>query len=223
VLKTDKDVSGTVPVPDPKISQKDSSNKHSYISLQYPDTYRIDQLGLVIRNPVLFKRTARIINPDDSTGRPWVALITIDPRDTIFHIPTVKARRLLIDISNADNAPLVISRVSSYQSAIYILTHLEKGGAYELEGGDPMAEKPDYDLHYFTDSMRQKPLFIDLKPVYYSRIKEEPVARRKEAASGNTRSRVLLWSVIVLVLLLLIYISVKMVKAIAKKDIDDRL
>ncbi|HEY6899047.1 MAG TPA: hypothetical protein VI233_00330, partial [Puia sp.] len=217
---------GYLPLPDPKIRQKDSSNKHSYISLQYADSYRIGQLSFVIGNPSLYKRSAQVINPDDSTGVPLVVSITMDPNNTVFRIPAVKTRRLLIDIGNADNAPLRIIRVASGQSKLSILVHLEKGVEYELEGGNPLATKPDYDLHYFTDSLRQPPVHVGLGPLY-NKVQATPGDSRASkpagSASGNTRSGLLLWSVIVLVLLLLVYLSVKMVKAIAKKEIDDRL
>ncbi|MBS1662939.1 MAG: hypothetical protein JST68_17975 [Bacteroidetes bacterium] len=219
-----------LPVPDPQIKQRDSSNKHSYISLQYADTYRIDKLSFIISHPALYKRKVRISNPDDSSGTPLEAITDIDPRDTVFRIPPVKAKRLLIDISNADNEPLIIDRVSSFQVPVYILTILEKGKEYELEAGDWSAVKPDYDLHYFTDSFKMPPYSIAAKTIYYkkaavgpARSLDDAAAKIKDSASGNTRSGILLWSVIVLVLLLLIYISVKMVKAIAKKEIDDRL
>ena len=42
-----------------------------------------------------------------------VVCISIDPHDTAFGIPAIKARTLLIDIANGDNAPLAITRVAS--------------------------------------------------------------------------------------------------------------
>lgn len=223
-----------LPIPDPAIRQKDSSNKHSYISLSYPDAYRIERLSLVIQKPILYKRTAKIYDPGESGFTGLVATIGIDPSDTVFRIPAVKTRNLLIDISNADNAPLVISRVISAQSGIYILTHLEKGGVYRLETGDSLAQKPDYDLHYFTDSLKKRPLDIGMKDIRPSSSYPDPARRLVVLTDSggirfpvrvqeNTRSTVVLWSVLVLVLLLLIYFSVKMVKAIAKKNQNDRL
>jgi hypothetical protein len=194
------------------------------VSLSYNEAYRIGRLSLVIRNPILYKRKARITSSDE-----FICTISIDPNDTVFRIPDVKTQQLLIDISNADNAPLAVTRVATAQSALYILTHLEQGDAYEFVAGDSLAQKPDYDLHYFTDSLRQKPLDLGLKPVDV-RVRRagdvslnSTVVRGAVPASENTRSTVLLWLVLVIVLLLLVYISVKMVKAIAKKDTNDRL
>lgn len=216
VLKTDVESplnAGYLPLPDPVIRQKDSSNKHSYVSLSYDEAYRIGRLSLVIRNPILYKRNAQVTSSGEH-----ICTISIDPNDTVFRIPAVKTRHLLIDITNADNSPLLVTRVATAQSGIYILTHLEQGGEYEFVAGDSLAQQPDYDLHYFTDSLQQRPPDIGLGPVYFR--KSASVAAGKESMSQST---ILLWLVLVLVLLLLIYISVKMVKAIAKKGTNDRL
>jgi hypothetical protein len=223
---------GYLALPDPLIRQKDSSDKHSYILLQYADAFRIERLSFVIKGPALYKRMAGVINMDAAGMDRQIATISLDPGDSVFSIPAVKTRHLLIDVTNMDNMPLVISRVASAQSGIYILAHLEKHRDYELEGGDSLAGKPDYDLHYFTDSLHDRPLDIGYKDVY---LRDPAPAKRDSLtidssaiksvarARGYTRSTILLWLVLVIVLLLLIYISVKMVKAIAKKETNDRL
>jgi hypothetical protein len=200
------------------IRQKDSSNKHSYILLSFADAYRIERLSLVVQNPILYKRTARVTDPDASPGAVAVATISIDPNDTAFRIPAVKTRHLLIDIMNSDNAPLTISRVVTAQSAVYLIAHLEQYREYEVTGGDSLASLPDYDLHYFTDSLREPPLDIAVKSIH----RKDPGKARARIGESN-RSTILLWSALVLVLFLLIYLSVKMVKAIAKKESNDRL
>jgi hypothetical protein len=126
---------------------------------------------------------------------------------------------------NRDNAPLTISRVATAQSGVYVIAHLERYREYEVTGGDSLAGKPDYDLHYFTDSLREQPMDIGFKNIYRKAL-ELPVAKAGKAparVAESNRPTILLWSALVLVLLLLIYLSVKMVKAIAKKESNDRL
>ena len=225
---------GYLALPDPFIRQKDSSDKHSYIQLQYADVFRIERLSLVIKGPTLYKRTAQVINEDAVGMDRQIATISLDPGDSVFPIPVVKTRHLLIDVTNMDNMPLVFGRIASAQSGIYILAHLERHRDYELEGGDSLASKPDYDLHYFTDSLHDKPLDIGYKSVYQQEQGLSPAKRDSITVDSsaiksvartraNTRPTILLWLTLVIVLLLLIYISVKMVKAIAKKETNDRL
>jgi hypothetical protein len=85
---------------------------------------------------------------EDSTGDKPVTCVSIDPKDTVFLLPAVKAKTLLIDIANGDNAPLVIRKVVSAQSGIYLLAYLltGEGSRYELGAGDSTEGPPDYDL-----------------------------------------------------------------------------
>jgi hypothetical protein len=207
-------------IPDPVLRQKDSSNRHSYITLQYRESYQIDKLSLDIRAPALYKRIARIYTMD--IGGTPVAIFSIDPGHTSFRIPAVKSSRLIIDIANADNAPLVISRIATAQLGRYMLTYLQTGVTYHILVGNALANPPEYDLKYFVDSLTGTPREIlpgPLKTVTATGVvKTRQVATTPATTAGNDRSGTLLWSVIILVLLLLIYLSVKMVKAIHEKE-----
>lgn len=211
---------GYFTLPEPVFRQKDSSNKHSYVHLSFSEAYRIDRLSLTVSGPVLFKRTVEVYDEDCSC--PWKAgsIFTVDPQDSVFNVPPVKTRHLMLDISNLDNAPLKLSRVGASQSGVYLLAQLEESKEYVVKGGDSTAVKPEYDLHFFTDSMQSKPLDAVIKEIRSGNAAPPVVVQPHVEKKG---SPFLLWSVLTLVLLLLIYISVKMVRAIAKKEADDRL
>ena len=216
-------------LPDPVIQQKDSSNRHSYITLQYGEAYRIDKLTLDVRRPVLYKRTARVYATEPGPKAPVIS-VSIDPGNNVFRIPTVKARRLMIDIANADNPPLVISRVGTAQRMQYLLTYLQEGLSYQLLAGNVQAGPPEYDLKYFVDSLTREPLVLLAgSPQPAGPVAQAPASVKGEQGSGNAggddgrHSGILLWSIITLVLLLLIYLSVKLARATAKKDANNRL
>jgi hypothetical protein len=241
VLRTaihDRMNAGYLPLPDPMISQKDSSNKHSYYRLRYDDTYRIERLSLVVSNPILYKRTVRIMAEEDATGDKPVTCVSIDPKDTVFLLPAVKAKTLLIDIANGDNAPLLIRKVVSAQSGIYLLAYLlaGEGNRYELGAGDSIEGPPDYDLHYFTDSLQQHPFDIGLQPVMLragaasgQRMPAKKVGSGGLASgtdsvpAGGRKSGLLLWSILIFILLILTFVSIKLAKAVSQKEKHDRL
>jgi hypothetical protein len=204
---------GMLAIPDPEISRKDSSNRHTYYRLQFDAAYRMDRLSFVIRQPVLYKRQAVISTLNDTTAQE-VQTITIDPKDTAFQIPPVKAKCLLIDVANEDNAPLGIGRVATAQSGIYLVSLFQPDRRYELTAGDRVISAPDYDLHYFTDSMKTVPALVGLGPL--RQIGEEyPKISVKQ--SGGRPGLLLLWSMVAVILVLLIFVSVKLARAIDKR------
>jgi hypothetical protein len=235
VLRTDVNDrlnAGYQPLPDPTIRRTDSSNKHSYYRLRYDDTYRIDRLSLMVSDPMLYKRETRIMVGGDSTDPAPVTSVSIDPHDTAFRLPSVKTRTLVIDIDNGDNPPLAITRVASAQSGIYILTYLESISRidYQLQTGHGGDGPPDYDLHYFTDSLSRHPLDIGLQRIYFDKLTSGSGPDTEAKAAGgiknpspaNRKAGLLLWSILIIILLLLVYVSVKLARSIAKNKVDDR-
>jgi hypothetical protein len=210
---------GMLAIPDPQISRKDSSNRHTYYRLRYDATYRIDRLSLVIREPALFKRQAAIFTGNDSSAQE-VQTITIDPMDTAFNVPPVKAKYLLIDVANEDNAPLDISRVATAQSGIYLVTLLKPDHRYELICGDPEARAPNYDLHFFTDSMKEVPALVGLGPIQRLEKDYDRLSRNRSRGRSGVA---LLWSLVTVIGLLLLYVSVKLAKAVDKRDFGKKL
>ncbi|HEX3934039.1 MAG TPA: hypothetical protein VHW43_05135, partial [Puia sp.] len=214
--------------PGAKMVQKDSSNKHSYISVEFPEAYVIDWIGLVIHSPVFYKRQLQIL-AEGNMGQ-WVAVTgsDIDPAEKMFKIPTIKTRRLRIDIANGDNAPLVIGDVACFQTTRYLLAYLRAGGVYRLFTGNVQAVAPDYDLRYFTDSLKTTPRKLSIDSLQRIGSQDQPmtmtrIENTKETSVHKDHSGLLLWSCLLAVLLFLVYFSIRMVKAIAKKDTHDRI
>ncbi len=222
--------------------QKDSGNKHSYIDVEYPEAYLIDWMAFVIRSPVYYRRKAQVLAEGACAGE-WVSLneIVLESNTPSVKIGNVKTRRLRIDIANEDNAPLVINEVACFQSSRSLLAYLQAGSVYELLAGDAQATAPDYDLKYFTDSMHGSLKELAPGPPQWLDAREQAVLagiqaagqpafqpadtadRHKAIAGRKDRSRLLLWASLLAVLLLLVYFSIKMVKAIAQKDTHDRI
>jgi hypothetical protein len=204
-------------VPDPVIRQKDSSDKHSYITLSYKEPYRIDKLDLGIRGPALYRRHARIYETG-AAQRSLIFEFTLDPLNTSFRIPPVKTSTLLIDISNEDNAPLLIQRATSRQLDQFLVAWLQPGLSYRLLAGNARVTVPEYDLKYFVDTVSRNMEEIRAGALQHIDSPKGPVL-----AAGKDHSALLLWSIIAGVLFLLIFLSVKMLKAIPGKDAQDRL
>jgi uncharacterized membrane protein len=203
-------------VPFPALVQKDSNDKHSYISLQYRDRYRIDKINLLVRGPLLFKRNARLYDRSKGGDR-LLGETTLSPGNTSFTIPAVKTDSLMIEIDNEDNKPLLLQAVQTAQLNQYLLTWLQAGSRYSLLAGNANAQTPGYDLKYFVDSLTKDPQEIPTGPV-------QPIAPGIAVVSAphTDHSGLLLWGILSIVLVLLASLSYKMMKSIPKDSNHDR-
>jgi hypothetical protein len=220
VLKrTAGDTAEYQPIPEPELLQSDSGKWRSVLTFRWPESYRIDLLSLSIKSPTLYKREARIYCKASDNGWSLVTSVSIDPGDTLFHLPGVRTRGLRIDIDNADNPPLKAVAVTAKQAALYLLTYLQAGASYALLTGNTKVSAPQYDLGYFTDTLTRQPHAIGMGPARETLTiaggSDAPVAKTAEKPAD--RAGFFLWSILTTVLLLLIYFSVKMVRAIGTK------
>jgi len=191
--------------PEPAISQKDSSNHHSYVTLTFKEPYLVEHLDLDIKGPRLYKREARVLVKGGSYyGN---AQLDLDPTHHSFDVVPMKAQSFILDIDNEDNAPLIMGKVETSQLERYLLAWLEPG-RYWLLGGNVQAQAPSYDLKYFIDTVSREP--VEIVPGVLQAV-SRPAA---PPAAERDRSGVLLWVIILIVLALLIFLSLKMLKAI---------
>jgi len=193
------------PTPAPQILQKDSSDHHSYVTLNYGEPYLTDKLELDVVGPRLYKRKARIFSKED----PYASVsLDIDPIHHTFLLPSFKTRVLILEIDNEDNAPLVVNNIVTSQLERYLLVWLQPGTEYRLLAGNVNAGAPAYDLKYFIDSVRREP--GEILPGALQAVVTPAVLPVKH----KSRSGVLLWVIISVVLVLLIFLSFRMLKAI---------
>ncbi|MDP4149170.1 MAG: hypothetical protein Q8938_13320 [Bacteroidota bacterium] len=197
-------------VPFPALIQNDSTNRHSYITLQYRDHYRIDRLELILKGPALFKRHA-IVYDNGSQDRRQLAETDLTPGNTTLSIPSVKTNSLTLEIANGDDKPLIVEAVRTAELDQYLLTYLQPGAGYGLMAGFAHAMAPDYDLRYFADSLGRDPHELGSGPL-------QPIVRSFAGRPAPTDHRAfMLWIILGVVLLLLTYLSLNMAKAITGK------
>jgi len=197
------------PVPSPVITQKDSSNHHSYINLNFPEPYLVEQVKVYIKSPRFFNRSAFLFDNEGEMNR---ASLILTPDNLTIDIDPVKSRSLLLDIDNEDNAPLVLDKVEASQKQRYLLTWLEPG-KYELLAGDKHALAPKYDLRYFVDTVSREPAALMPGPLTPTNI--PPLAPSKPPKDYKG---VYLWAAIIVVLFLLIWLCLNMLKSIQHRQ-----
>jgi hypothetical protein len=200
-----------MPLPAPRILQKDSGDKFSYIFLRFDDDYFIDRLELQVTGPRFYKRTLQVFSGSIGSAEE-LGQYSLRP-DTPAILPVgVKTNHLLLKIQNDDNPPLHISSAAAFQLNKYLFTWLEKGKTYTLLFGDSTAIAPVYDLQYFKDSIGKTPALIAYGKITYN--------KRDEKQPGQTpkNNRIVIWLALGAVSIVLLLLTAKMARQINQRE-----
>ncbi len=203
-----------IEIPSPTIIQRDSSNKESYVHLQFNDTYYINKIILDAKGSKYFKRKI-IIKTHSNSLNNILSEDYISSDSVNSFILNAKAGQLIIIINNEDNNPLKIEGVQAFQLNISLLAYLQSGKKYYLSFGDSLLEAPKYDLRYFSDSAEKNPEEIGLKKIEENKIIVPP------SHSYWFKNKAMLWLIIITVLGILSFFTFKMMKEVNSKSSDD--
>ena len=200
-------------LPKPGFIQKDTLNV-SRLFIKFNDAYPVNKIHLDISGAKYYKRNVSIY---DLSGKhrsllEETILSSAAPTDLIF---SIKAKFIGLEIANEDNPPLQIKGVTAYQLSQSVIAYLDKGNSYHLLVGDSAAISPNYDLQFFTDSLKhQLPLATVGAVIVNPEFKNKET---KPAAKGFPTWA--LWAVIVAVLTTLGAMTFAMTKEVGKRGV----
>jgi hypothetical protein len=187
-------------------TQKDSSDKNSYILVTQDKPYQFDRIDIKLKAPKFYKREAEVIIEGNINSY-------IISSDTLVHFsfPGSKALKYYIKIYNGDNPAIKIVDVRSLQLKRQIAVWLDKKMSYEMLLINSNAQSPNYDLADFKDSI---PVILPVAEV--DQIIAYPAAALNEKTSKfNTRN--LVWPAIIVAVLILGLLTFKLTKEVVKK------
>ena len=198
-----------ISVPAPIIFQKDSSDNYSYATLRFNEPYLIDRLELQVSGNKFFKRRIDIYSNDDliNAQKP----LYISSNEPMVFPVAVRTNQLLIKVQNDDNPPLKITAASAFQLNRYLAAWLDSGTNYRIVFGDSLALPPRYDLEFFKDSIRS------ILPLTYKKI-EKNKGSDKKSDNSFFEDKKWMWLIIILVLTVLLFFTVRMVKEVNRKQ-----
>ena len=202
------------PIPAPVISQRDSAKK-TYVTLDYKDAYTIDRLILAVSGPRFYHRYIDIYKRDTSQ---WHSIGTgmVSSAATNDLSINTRAKHFLIVISNEDNQPLQVKAANGLQLNSYLLSYLDGDRNYYLVFGNAKADKPNYDITYFEDSIKKNALRdLICGPIGVNKIIPSTEPAKKAAAKSMSQGWI--WPVLLAVLLLLLFFTRSVMKDINKK------
>lgn len=202
-------------LPSAQVTQKDSSNKRSYITLLFDAAYKVDKLECTLAGAPFFYRAVQVFDASDAS----LQLITSQNISSVQPLQSIslhtKTRKLLLVINNQDNAALQLTTVQAFQLPVSLITYLDSGNRYSIFFGDSLLQKPMYDLPYFSDTMQHATKRLTVGSI------QNITPANTSAAAGTTLNKWVLWCIIAAVLLLLVWFSYSLLKDINKKTNND--
>jgi hypothetical protein len=202
-------------IPAPKISQHDSV-KNSYVLLDYGADYTIDRISINVTGPRFYHRQIGFYVHDTSGWQPIATGLLSSGGGKEMALNT-RTKQLLIVIENEDNKSLHVDSVLALQLNSYLISYLDADRNYFVVFGNAKAQKPNYDLAYFEDSIRSNVLKeINCGPISKNTIipNTEPV---KKATAVKGLNKWWIWPVLIGILVLLLFFTLKVSKDINRK------
>lgn len=212
-----------ITVPVVSTAQTDSAeDKKTYFRIALDAFHYVDKLELVLSGPAYYRRTAgiyeRIVDSanweEPVTWEYIQSLSLVSGEPVISHLPGFRSRELFVIIDNEDNAPLRIKDLKLSQLRRYITADLKQGEKYTLKLGDVQLNAPVYDLRYFEKNIPAMIPEVSSGPLVQLDPKTDAVDNPQ---AGASTSKIILWVVLGLVVVLLTWLSVKMVRDMNKE------
>lgn len=207
-------------IPDLSFTQRDSSNKDTYLHLTRPENARFDKLAFTIHSSAPFRRRAelgqfRTRKLKRSRVEHWfeaVRSIELTSTDSnVVYLPGLKTKDLYVVIANDDNPPLVIRDVRAYQLTTYLLANLTDGSTYQLRFSADDVAAPVYDLTPFNATRPANLPIINVGDLHTL------TPDNSQTASLFTDRRII-WPALGLVLLVLGLLSYRMLREMGKSN-----
>lgn len=200
-------------LPDPRVSIS-TRGKTSYVDVFFDDRYELDELKIHVSAPQFFKRSVRVFIGDTLTGT-MHGYFRVSSQEPIELPLGVRADRLHLQINNQDNPPLVIESVHGLGLKRTLLARLETGHYYQLMTGDSALKAPEYDLASFADQIRQNVMNLAVNQV--QQVTPSDDARPEEQKDGA----LLLWVITGAVVIVLLFITWRMLNEIKNRKKED--
>ncbi|MDR3272137.1 MAG: hypothetical protein LBT29_01440 [Flavobacteriaceae bacterium] len=193
-----------------KFVQKDSSNRKTYI--RFPDlsyASHIYKLEFTVKYKADYFRNAQIF--DSKRGNLFNFDISSKHENVFFTNNLILYPESFVVIENYNNPPPLIDSIKVYGLKRYVCAYLEKDQTYSLLIGRKDGIAPTYDLEYF-----QHDIPADIPIIETKNLQSVP----DDNAGQNTlwiEKPLFLWSVIIAVGVLLVFVCLKMIRDIKKR------
>ena len=197
------------------VTKSDSATeKKSYVQIAFDTTQIVDKLSVAMTGPTYFLRRASLSIKKEKLNKKgikehyyeWLYDFELSSKQpSVIDLSGIHVNELLITIENNDNPALDAATVNAYQLNRYLTAYLKKGVSHTLKLGTLELQAATYDLGFFKDSIPNQPPVLAFGAV--SIFKED----QSESQTFFT-SRSIIWIAIVLVIIVLGFMSLKLIR-----------
>jgi hypothetical protein len=197
------------------INSYDSAiQKKTYVKLLFNNIQFVDKLEIDVSGVKYYRRRATFFEKRVGTKngtrvtyyRPIQNFELTTGRKAIIELTKIRGQEYLIEIENQDNPPLNISSVNAFQLNRYLTAWLSKDTHYTIRFGQPTLKSPIYDLAFFKDSIPNDVKIIEPRAVK-TLAKTDIIVQQSFFTNKN-----IIWAAIVVVMIILGYMSVKLIR-----------
>jgi hypothetical protein len=198
----------------------DSLQKHSLIPLELSCPYTLDRIWIYVQFNGKFYRKVELREsniPGVYTDSRLVRSFVLDEKEEEFTLPQdIYGPDLFLKVYNEDNRPLTIEKVQLGSPGKSLIAELDPEKRYLIRYGNPHVSAPVYDLRHFANEIvLVGTVEIPGNPVriYEGELIPEQVVEVAEAVELPWYKRpVLIWGVLIVVVVMLGFMTVKMLK-----------
>ncbi len=196
------------------LTQKDSTNKKSYINITFDEAYPIERMKLQVSGSNYFKRHLSIYKSLNEFPLCDTVISTFNGEYPRINL-ACKEKEFCIVIDNEDNRPLKIDQVNFDQYDRYLVAYFDSTKKYKLYFGDSTLTPPLYDISSFKDSINH--LISDISLGTINKIS----ANNQQPIVATNKYKWILWPAIISVIILLSGITFKMLKEVSNRGKTD--
>jgi hypothetical protein len=194
-----------------KFNQKDGS-KVSHIFIHFDEAYMVNKLNLEIAAPKYYSRRI-VVNDIKNKSIDQICDTILNSSGSQSIILSAKTNSIRIDIYNGDDNALRVKAISAYQLRQFAISYLEGDNSYYILTGDSSAKGVKYDLVFLKYRSYNQLHLISHSAIYKNTAFAIPKAQTKHNFT------LFLWIVIVVVLILLSFLTWKMVREINERQV----
>lgn len=209
-------------VPGLQLNTADSiDTNQTYVHFSFDGNRFVDRIDLTISGTPFYLRSAALYELHeriDKKGRHFIEKEFIQSAElSSTHTPTLsfasdmQFKDLLMIIENDDNPSLSITSAKAFQLNRYFIAWLKKDDSYALKFAKDLPV-PSYDLVFFADSIPEFPPVIEASAVVS--LQTEKSVETETVIFTSSR---IVWLAIILVIIVLGFMSVKMVRETSAK------